>query len=577
MKKYIYGCLIAIISFALPSCSLDENPKSSFSEEDAFSNSTLIYVNSVASLYTAIGSSIYGDADNCVHTLQEFTSDESIIPGRQGDWVDGGKWQNMFMHNFESSVDTYANIWNRLYKVIGLCNSSIDLLTAVKQTNPAAESYIYEVRALRAIYYYYAMDLFAQVPLVISSDESVSDVSQSNRSEVFKFVTEELADCIPHLSTDPSQNNGEYYGRVTKAVAYMYMAKCALNAPVYTIDATSPTSYKAFVGDDLSGECKASETLGAAVSERGKNISMKVDSTSRNAWETVIYCVNKIKSLGYSLEPKYADNFVVTNDNSTENIFTRPDDDKVYKIQDYNLIRSIHYNHAGAMGYSSWNGACATVRQMRIMHYGEQDQDPRLSLNYYTGTDYTEDTGGKLVNDGATSKDLEYLPLAVVLDFPAEADAHDVKCAGARFKKYEFDKSSSIIGDINNDLVIMRYGDAVLMKAEAEYRLGDKGEALIDVNLIRDRAGAGEDKEITLDAILNERAAELAWEGLRRQDQIRFCTFTQPTADRYTGVKHNASAGNYNNDTQGYTMVFPIPYSIINLNKNMTQNPGYSK
>jgi hypothetical protein len=80
---------------------------------------------------------------------------------------------------------------------------------------------------------------------------------------------------------------------------------------------------------------------------------------------------------------------------------------------------------------------------------------------------------------------------------------------------------------------------------------------------------------LTLNDILNERMLELAWEGVRRQDQIRFCTFTQPTADRYVGVKHNASAGDYNNDTQGYTTVYPIPYSVLNLNKNLKQNPGY--
>ena len=49
--------------------------------------------------------------------------------------------------------------------------------------------------------------------------------------------------------------------------------------------------------------------------------------------------------------------------------------------------------------------------------------------------------------------------------------------------------------------------------------------------------------------------------------QIRFCTFTEPTADRFKGVTHNASAGDYNDDTQGYTMVYPIPYAVLNLNK----------
>ena len=47
MKKYIFG--VALLSAALlTGCSLDENPKSQFSEGEAFKNSTLTYVNSVA-------------------------------------------------------------------------------------------------------------------------------------------------------------------------------------------------------------------------------------------------------------------------------------------------------------------------------------------------------------------------------------------------------------------------------------------------------------------------------------------------------------------------------------------------
>lgn len=573
MKKNIFSSL-CMVAFLLSSCSLSENPESKFSEGEAYKSSTLIYVNTVASIYSSIGNGIYGGTD-CIHTLGEFTSDATFLPGRQGDWVDGGKWQNMFLHNFAPSVDIYATVWNHIYQIIGLCNSSIDKLTSLKSTNTDAATYIYEVRALRAIYYYYAMDLFAQVPLVTSSSASISSVSQSNRSAVFKFVTAELAECIPYLSATASQKSGTYYGRITQAVAYMCMAKCALNASVYNVDNTSATSYKSFVGNDLSGACTASETLGAAVTAQGKAISITLDGAPRNAWETVIYCVDKLATLGYSLQSKYADNFVTANQSSVENIFTRPDDDATYKIWDCNLIRSIHYNHAGAMGYQGWNGACSTVRQMQVLGYGTDNQDPRLSINFYTGTDYTADTNGALVKDGATDQSLSYEPLKAVIDFPSGSNAHDVKCAGARFKKYQYDASSTIMGDINNDLVIWRYGDALLMKAEAEYRMGDAATALTDLNSIRNRVGATPATTISLNSILNERMAELSWEGVRRQDQIRFCTFTQPTVDRYVGVWHNASAGNYNNDIQGYTCVYPIPYSVINLNKNLKQNPGY--
>lgn len=575
MRKYIFS--VALLSAALlTGCSLDENPKSQFSEEEAFKNSTLTYVNSVANVYSAIGDGLYGGTD-CVHTLQEFMSDATMLPGRQGDWVDGGKWQNMFLHNFESSVDTYATVWNHLFKIIGLCNTSIDKLTPFLEEHPNYKTYVSELRALRAIYYYNAMDLFAQVPVVTSSKQSTSDVKQSNRSEVFKFVTTELAEVLPDLGDGHCQNTGEYYGRVTKAVAYMCLAKCAINAPVYTIDDTSASSYQAFVGTDLSKQAKADETLGQAVSDKGKTIMMTVDGTERNCWETVKYCVDKIKAAGYSLTTNYADNFVKANESSTENIFVRPNDDKTYKITDYNLMRSLHYNHASAIGYSGWNGACATVRAMQVMGYGTDNEDPRLRLNYWCDRDFEKEQNTGSLSDGATTTPLEYEPLKAVVNFGNDADPHDVKCAGARFKKYEYDGTASTQGQNNNDLVIWRYGDALLLKAEAEYRLGDKAGALNLVNEIRNRAKATPRTSITLNDILDERMIELAWEGTRRQDQIRFCTFTEPTVDRYPGVPHSSLAGDYNDDKTGYTVVYPIPYSVLNLNKNLNQNPGYKK
>lgn len=575
MKQYIIGSML-LSSILLASCSLDETPRSKFSEEEAFSTPKLVYVNTVANVYSSIGNGLYGSDGGSVHTFQEFSSDASMIPGRQGDWVDGGAWQNIFLHNFESSVSKYNDVWNNLYRVIGLANSSIDRLNKYLGEHPEYAEYVYELRALRAVYYYYVMDLFGQVPLVVSSEVSANEVNQSNRSDVFKFVTSELAECIPHLSDSKSQNEGEYYGRITKAVAYMCMAKCAINAPVYNIDDTNPTSYSAFVGTDKSGKATASEEQGKTVSEMGKNINITLDGETRNAWETAVYCADQIASLGYRLQPSYADNFIVANQNSVENIWTRPNDCVNYKIDDYNIVRTLHYNHGGAIGYQGWNGACSSKQQMLVYGYGTANPDPRLKLNFYTDKDYMEETG-KAVEDGATGKDLEYMPLAVKVDFTAADDPHAMKCSGARMKKYEFDKSTTQQYSFNNDLVIWRYADVLLLKAEAEYRMGNKAEALTIVNEVRGRVAATPRTELTLNDILNERMLELAWEGVRRQDQIRFCTFTEPTADRFKGVTHNASAGDYNDDTQGYTMVYPIPYAVLNLNKKLHQNPGYTK
>lgn len=585
MKKYILSSML-LSGLMFASCNLDETPLSKFDESEAFQSSTLIYVNTVANVYASIGGNIYGGTDG-IQSMNLMTSDMAYIPGRQGDWVDGGKWQNLTLHNFNPSVDMFTNNWNHIFSIVGLCNSSIEKLEKFKAENPACEKYIAELRALRAIYYYFALDNYANVPIITKSEQSVGDVAQSSRTEVFKFVTEELEACLPSLSESMSQNSGEYYGRITKGIVYECLAKLAINAAVYTTDITSASSMSAFVGSDLTRENTVSESLGAAITAKTKAVNLTVDGKSRNALETVIYCAERLEALGYALESNYAANFAVANISSKENIFVRPNDDKMYMIWDCNQMRSWHYNHAGAMNYSGWNGPCGSVDAMHTLGlYQDSDlenADPRLKLNYYTYKDYADEC--KIVEDGATGADLEYLPLMARVDYNTDMQkvegwsdtqlAHIVKCGGARMKKYEFDKTSTIMGDINNDLVLWRYADAVLMKAEAQYRLGNPSEALATLNTVRARVGATPRAEITLQTILDERQMEFAWEDSRRTDQVRFATWTQPTVDRYPNVSHNGAAGGWNADTQGYTCVFPIPQSVLDLNNNLKQNPGY--
>ena len=66
--------------------------------------------------------------------------------------------------------------------------------------NISVPKYISEVRAFRAMYYYYLLDMFARVPLVTSSSVAMEDVVQSERSAVFNFVRTELEESVEDLS-----------------------------------------------------------------------------------------------------------------------------------------------------------------------------------------------------------------------------------------------------------------------------------------------------------------------------------------------------------------------------------------
>ena len=562
MKKVLVSSML-ILGGLFSACSgfLDEDPKSKIPEEEAYKSEKLVYVNTIATIYTSFWNRVYGSTDN-VHTLQEFSSDAWILPGRQGDWVDGGKWQSLFLHNYGPGNATIKSTWNALYTIIGNCNTSIDNLETFIQAGGESylQDYQYEARAVRAILYYHLVDLFGRVPLVTSSKTVMADVNQSSRSEVYQFIVDELTDCIPHLPSGKCQNMGKYYGRVTKAVGYMAMAKVAINSPILSKDDWND-------GSLVGGIAK----VAPYVNQAGKNIKIALDGTTRDAWETVLYCQKQIEKEGYSLQPNFSQNFSKTNDSSVENIWTQPSDGTTYKVSDYNPTRTLHAAHASAYGLQGWNGACATVEQMKVFKYGTDEQDPRMDMTFFYGPVFVD---GKPIDAGlGDGAQLCYNPMDVVVDFKEDVPNQILKFAGARMSKYEVDNTTSSYLNHNNDKVFWRYADALLLAAEAKVRMGQSGDA--EVNEIRDRVQAGQKSNVTLQDILDERMLEFSYEGMRRQDQIRFGTYTEPTTDRYAGVHHNVATGDYVVDNTGFTTVFPIPTSVLELNTKLTQNPGY--
>ena len=562
MKKVLVSSML-ILGGLFSACPgfLDEDPKSKIPEEEAYKSEKLVYVNTIATIYTSFGNRLYGSTDN-VHTLQEFSSDAWILPGRQGDWVDGGKWQSLFLHNYGPGNATIKSTWNALYTIIGNCNTSIDNLETFIQAGGESylQDYQYEARAVRAILYYHLVDLFGRVPLVTSSKTVMADVNQSSRSEVYQFIVDELTDCIPHLPSGKCQNMGKYYGRVTKAVGYMAMAKVAINSPILSKDDWND-------GSLVGGIAK----VAPYVNQAGKNIKIALDGTTRDAWETVLYCQKQIEKEGYSLQPNFSQNFSKTNDSSVENIWTQPSDGTTYKVSDYNPTRTLHAAHASAYGLQGWNGACATVEQMKVFKYGTDEQDPRMDMTFFYGPVFVD---GKPIDAGlGDGAQLCYNPMDVVVDFKEDVPNQILKFAGARMSKYEVDNTTSSYLNHNNDKVFWRYADALLLAAEAKVRMGQSGDA--EVNEIRDRVQAGQKSNVTLQDILDERMLEFSYEGMRRQDQIRFGTYTEPTTDRYAGVHHNVATGDYVVDNTGFTTVFPIPTSVLELNTKLTQNPGY--
>ena len=548
IRRVVNGAILFTIHCSLftiiSSCSLDENPKDQIPEEEAYADAGALYRNTVATLYNYIGGATDGQGlqGTCrgIYDLQTFGSDEAMIPTRGTDWYDGGIWQELYRHDWTPGHPMLGNAWSYLYKVITLCNRSLELLESHQHLLDEVQyvEYTAEVRALRAIYYWYLMDLFGRIPIITTSKTSLSQLEQMPRSQIFKFVCTELQQVCPNLHHENSARPGDYYGRVTYHVACFVLAKLMLNAEVYLDNNWTD-------GDHPDGSA----------------LTISVDGKTMNAWEATIYYCDQLENADYELEELYTSNFEVHNENSNENIWVIPMDKDLYYNEMQYFFRSWHYRHAAAYGFTGENGACATKRTLEIFKYGTWSEDPRFLLNYYDGIVFDNDR--KIVRD-RNGEVFEYKPWEVELDL---SDSPYLETAGARMNKYVVDRNATKNGKLmDNDIVLFRLADVLLMHAEALLRNGQAEEGQDYFNAVRGRVDAPE-KPLTLQNLLDERLLELCWEGWRRQDLIRFGQYESI----FMGDQWDAKV----DERDGHTTVFPIPGGMINFNPNLTQNPGY--
>ncbi|MBM6993668.1 MAG: RagB/SusD family nutrient uptake outer membrane protein [Prevotella sp.] len=538
LKVQWIGCFLLAFPLLFTAC-LDETPKSQLPEEQAYDTAANLYNNAVATLYNYIGGTqesqgLQGTYRG-VYDYNTFTTDEAIIPTRGGDWYDGGFWQSLYLHTWTPADVSLRNTWNYLYKVVMLCNHSLAELDSHQSllTTAQYESYRAEVVGVRCLFYYELLDMFGRVPLIKADGVALDDVKQVERSVLFRDIVADLQDILPYLTDDHSNLEGNWYGRFTRPVAEFLLARLMLNAEIYNDNDWT---------DDKQTD--------------GKDILFTVDGQSMNVWEACIYYCDQIENAGFTLENDYAANFTVHNETSTENIFVIPMDKVKYQNQFLYLFRSRHYAHGSAIGMDAENGSSATLSTVRAYAYGTDSVDARYAINFYSDTLRVD---GKVVvqDDGSP---LVYRPQVMAVDLTGTTYE---KTAGARMSKYEIDRTAHADGRLqDNDIVLFRYADVLLMRAEAKVRNGQSGQA--DLDQVRARAGMSM-RTATLDNILAERLLELVWEGSRRQDLVRFGLFNKAYDLR----------PQLDGEESGYTTVFPIPSTALELNKQLEQNPGY--
>lgn len=215
--------------------------------------------------------------------------------------------------SLSSDDEQLYSSWQYLYRAIGMCNKSLDMidLQSVRLTDNQKAQFKAEVRAIRAMMYYEAMDLYGRIPVLLSSAESLiyepasgSSVTdeklsaQSERSEIFHFIFSELQQVLPYLPQTSSLEEGSHYGRITQPVVNFLLAKLALNAEIYMYNDWAQGYRKRPKGRDLEFMVRTAD--GASLITGGKASENR--SKILNAWETCIFYCNRLADEGCSLE-----------------------------------------------------------------------------------------------------------------------------------------------------------------------------------------------------------------------------------------------------------------------------------
>jgi hypothetical protein len=497
-------------------------------------------------LYNQIGGAL-GDQAN-TYALTTVTTDEQLVPTRGADWGDNGRWRKLHQHEWgfeETDIITPFDQWN----------ANQLLASQILDERSAATSIVgAEAHFLRAWSMFIVLDFYGQVPFRDTQLSSTTVPEVLSGAAAVDFI---LADLDAAISGLPATSAGSGdLNKASKAAARYLKAKVLLNRNIFL------------------GQLADQPTPASAAD-----------------MQEVVNLVDDIAADGFALQSGYFEIFEPGPD--TESIWVNSTGNAGNRI-----FNGLHYNSTG-LGGGGWNGF-STLAEFYDLFEGDPNQNrydtdvtsaqidgqeerrggvPKEGVPFTNRPGSSDDNGGfedgsnvgngflvgqQYALDGTPLEDRQGNPLEFSRGFVdgngAPSLINNSERTGIRVMKYNPRNG----GGFASNVMIFRYADAHLMKAEAILRGASGGDATALVNelrTIRNATPLGSVSELDL---LDERGRELYCEWWRRNDMIRFGQYT-----RQWEFKSDAETGNAARN------LFPIPLPQLLANPNLVQNPGY--
>lgn len=515
-NKILYGVLLLTSALSITSCSksfLEPVPKGETLENNYYSTPDQAFAGLVAA-YGPMGIT-YHDGYCSSEGLANAASDECYSGGASTN--DQVTWTAMNDMSTLTPALMPNGLWDVAFQGVTASNLLLSKLDGVPGLDDATKvRYTAEAKFLRAYYYFRLVRWFGNVPLftTASSLDEVYAVKQAAPADVYAQIEKDLSDAIPGLPVTVSASDN---GRVTQGAGKALLGKVYLYDKKYT-DAA--------------------------------NILKDVNGTPGGT-----------STYGYHLMANYGD------------IFT----------QKFNAEAILEIQHSNSQKFGDWSGNTLTGNMYAVMcgprNYSFKTAPAPTIVTGWGFTPITYDLVDAMVANGKydprykyTIYNIDSFANAGLCSYSATPFTVGFPTTGYNVVKYApLQQYLGTGGDpylnYGVDYIEIRLADTYLMEAEALVQGGgDKSRAQALLDAVRARVGLPS-VSVTMDAIKNERHLELATEGHRFFDLVRW-----GDADK---VLNSMEKGFSKHFTVGKNEILPIPLAEL-TNTQMVQNPNYN-
>lgn len=456
-------------------------------------------------------------------------------------------------NSFTTSNADVQKSWSELYKAIFNANDFIETLESkignyTDSDKKIAYVYLAEARALRGLYYFELVRWYGNIALMTNTEMSRQHPStfvQADPAEVYRFIESDLqyaADNLPYDSDDNVRKDTSF--RMSKGAALGLLTKVYATWAGFPLQDKSQWEKAALTAQELIGSKKHS--LLTSYEQLWKNTCNGVWAPEESLIEVSFYAPTVTGS-----------------------------GDPVGRVGKWNGV--VANDIAGVRGRNAGN---VKVVYTFLRDWEKKEEDLRCNLSI---ADY------KYVGNVKT-------PLST--KGPDEDQRNWQLFTPAKWDTEKYVAQSNVLINADNSNInwyVLRYADVLLMYAEAlnEWKGAPTTEAYEAVNTVR-RRGFGlpmETPSETADlaaglsqgdfraAIRKERAYELAFEGHRRQDLVRWGEYIKAIDATDTELRRWFPTANYiayDFTKAGKHELFPIPQRDKDLMTQFKQNPGWN-